>query len=154
MRVLKKLLSRLGEFWGEFSTAQKLVSAIMLTLPLKLFWKFHPDAWLPYEQVPYYKMYPFSDVMITVPNYLAYGLDKIIWLIWIAVACKVFAQFKALQVLFVMQALIFVEYFFNYNEAYFVMEIFGDNMEVGLFTLKLYVPCIVFIIETVIWKRR
>lgn len=48
----------------------------------------------------------------------------------------------------------FVEFFFNYNEAYGSFDMFGYTVEVGLFTFKLLVPPVVFIIETVIWKRR
>jgi hypothetical protein len=135
--------------------AMWLAIAALSTLPLKLLWKLHPDCTLPYDQIPAYAMFKFSEIQITMPTYYALICDRIVWLIWIYIGARFFPQFwLTFQAWFVLQALMFVEFFFNYNEAYGSFDMFGYTVEVGLFTFKLLVPPVIFIIETVIWKRR
>jgi hypothetical protein len=132
----------------------KLAVLALLTLPLKLAWKLHPDSALPYDKVPVHNMFPFLDMPITMPTYYSLVCTNLVFLIWTYIAFRFFPQFKAFTVLLTLQALTTVEYFLNYNEAYGSFQMFGYTIEVGLYLFKMIVPCVVFIIEVVIWRRR
>lgn len=126
---------------------------VVLTLPVKFLWKLHPHAALPYDQIPEYKLFKYSEITITWPTYISYASEHVIWLMWIYAACMMFPRFKwTFNTWFVIQFLQFGEYFFTYNETQFFAYLFGHKVELGLHLVKLILPSLIFIWELT-WRE-
>lgn len=136
------------------SKEERVVLLVMFTLPISYFWKLHPHAALPDDQVPWLHLFPYSETVITWPTYISMVCANINKLIWVYAACEMFPKFKwSLNTWFVIQALQFVEFFFTYNETQFFTYLFGHKVELGLHLAKLILPWMVFIWEMT-WKDR
>lgn len=131
----------------------KIATVAFLTLPVSLLWKLHPHAYLPFDQVPWFELFPYSETKITWPTYVSMICNNAIKLMWIYVIWELLPGFRwSLNTWFVIQALQFVEFFFTYNETQIFVKFMGHNVEIGLHLAKLIIPWLVFIFEAT-WKK-
>lgn len=125
-------------------------------LYVKLIWILHPHADLPYTEVPTFQLFPLAkDIMISKPTYIAFACNHVVWLIFISVCWFTLEKYRVtFAVLFLIQFLQFIEYFFTYNRPFNwqIISIFGHEIEIGLTLVKLIVPACICMYQ-VIWKN-
>jgi hypothetical protein len=133
---------------------RKLIWFVLVTLWIKALWTLHPDALLPNADIPTYKMFPFSDILITKPSYFYFICLHAITMIYVFVWGEVFKSYRNLfKIWFIIQAVQFVEYFFNYNEAQLWTFIGPYKLDIDLVFLKMVGLPVVFLLYNVIWNR-
>lgn len=134
---------------------RKLIWFILSTLWIKALWTLHPDALLPAEQIPVYKMFPYSDTPISKPTYIFFICSHTITLIYIYVWGQMFGRYKNLFLIwFVIQTVQFGEYFLNYNEAQLWYYIGPYKLDIDFTLLKIVGLPITFLLYKVIWRSR
>lgn len=131
----------------------KIATVAFLTLPVSLLWKLHPHAYLPFDQVPWFELFPLSETKITWPTYVSMICNNAVKLMWIYVIWELLPGFRwSINTWFVIQALQFVEFFFTYNETQIFVQFLWHDVEIGLHLAKLIIPWLVFIFEAT-WKK-
>jgi hypothetical protein len=134
---------------------KKLIWLLLSTLFIKALWTLHPDALLPPNEIPVYKMFKYSDILISKPTYFYFICAHTIMLIYIFVWGELLPRYRKLFVIwFVIQALQFVEYFFNYNEAQLWYFIGRYKLDVDLTLAKMTVLPATFLLYDYIWRRK
>lgn len=133
---------------------RKLIWFILSTLWIKALWTLHPDALLPADQIPVYKMFSYSDTPISKPTYIFFICSHTITLIYIYVWGQVFVNYKNLFLIwFVIQVVQFGEFFLNYNEAQIWYYIGPYKLDIDLTLLKIVGLPVTFLLYKVIWRN-
>lgn len=87
-----------------------------------------------------YQMFPYSDISITKQTYWSYPLRFASEMLWTAALFLFFQTFKSfLHVLFLVQFVELIEYFYTYNEPWFETVVFGLEIPVGITVSKFIV---------------
>jgi hypothetical protein len=134
---------------------RKLIWFILSTLWIKALWTLHPDALLPGVDIPVYKMFKYSETLISKPTYIFFICSHTITLIYIYVWGQVFVNYKNLFLIwFVIQIVQFGEFFLNYNEAQIWYFIGPYKLDIDLTLLKIVGLPITFLLYKLIWRDR
>lgn len=124
---------------------------------IKLIWLLHPHADMDFNETPVYSMFPIRpEIMISKPTYIATACGHITWLIFSTVCYFTLDNYrKIFGVLFIIQFLQFVEYFFTYNEPFDwqKVQLFGHKVELTFTLAKLVIPSCIYVFQE-IWRDR
>lgn len=94
-----------------------------------------------------YPMFPYSDILITKQTYWSYPLRFASEMLWTAALYLFFQNFKSfLHVLFLVQFVELIEYFYTYNEPWFETVVFGAEIPVGITVSKFIVLTVTILI--------
>lgn len=134
---------------------KNLIWLILSTLIIQALWTLHPDALLASNDIPVYKMFPFSETLISKPTYIYFICRHAVYLIYIRVWWSVFQNYKHLfGAWFWIQAVQFGEFFLNYNEAQLWFFIGSYKLDVDFTLLKMAGLPIMFLVYDYIWVRK
>lgn len=134
-----------------------LVVALVVTLFIKDLWILHPEILQNYNDIPYHKLFPYSDSLITWPTYIYFACAHVVQLIVLRVLWVKFEGYRYLfAVWFWIQSAQFADYFLTYNESKILVEfqLFGvmHRLKIGFTLLKLVLlPAMVIFEDT--WKK-
>lgn len=138
----------------ERPNVEAIVLMLVLTPLIQALWTLHPDAWLPANQIPVYKMFKFAkDIEISMPTYFFFILRHSVTLIYIYSWGELLPKYKKIfSFWFIIQSVQFVEYFFDYNESQIFMNIGQYRLPIDLTLVKMFgLPAYLLVLK---WKDR